>query len=287
MIQVAVRPATQAEFAEAIKWAAAEGWNPGIDDLKAFYPADPPGFLMGWLEGEPVSSIAVVRYGTAFGFLGFYIVHPDLRGSGIGLTTWNAGLAHLDGRAVGLDGVIAQQDNYRKSGFVLAGRYIRFTGKPNLIGELCSCINIRPVGQGDLKWIVAHDARHFPCERRRFICEWAFPASASTRRKSVYAIRHGDVAGFGTIRECYAGYKIGPLFANSETIAEALFAALCGAVPVGSEISLDAPEDNKAAIHRAEATGLVPVFETARMYKGRAPDLPTERIFGVTTFELG
>jgi len=29
------------------------------------------------------------------------------------------------------------------------------------------------------------------------------------------------------------------------------------------------------------------VFETARMYKGPAPQLPVERIFGVTTFELG
>jgi hypothetical protein len=28
-------------------------------------------------------------------------------------------------------------------------------------------------------------------------------------------------------------------------------------------------------------------FETARMYIGRAPDLPMRRVFGVTTFELG
>jgi hypothetical protein len=29
------------------------------------------------------------------------------------------------------------------------------------------------------------------------------------------------------------------------------------------------------------------VFETARMYKGSAPVLPLDNIFGVTTFELG
>jgi hypothetical protein len=33
--------------------------------------------------------------------------------------------------------------------------------------------------------------------------------------------------------------------------------------------------------------GLVPVFETARMYSGAIPDEPVERIYGVTTFELG
>ena len=29
------------------------------------------------------------------------------------------------------------------------------------------------------------------------------------------------------------------------------------------------------------------VFETARMYTGDPPNLPLDRIFGVTTFELG
>jgi hypothetical protein len=32
---------------------------------------------------------------------------------------------------------------------------------------------------------------------------------------------------------------------------------------------------------------MAPVFETARMYKGPAPELPIDRIFGLTTFELG
>ncbi len=37
----------------------------------------------------------------------------------------------------------------------------------------------------------------------------------------------------------------------------------------------------------AQDFGLVPVFETARMYTGPIPPLRLERIFGVTTFELG
>jgi hypothetical protein len=35
------------------------------------------------------------------------------------------------------------------------------------------------------------------------------------------------------------------------------------------------------------AYAMSPVFETARMYKGAAPKLPLERIFGITSFELG
>jgi hypothetical protein len=37
----------------------------------------------------------------------------------------------------------------------------------------------------------------------------------------------------------------------------------------------------------SRALRLTQRFETARMYKGPAPSLPLERIFGVTTFELG
>jgi len=37
----------------------------------------------------------------------------------------------------------------------------------------------------------------------------------------------------------------------------------------------------------ARGLGLTPVFETARMYTGAIPPLRLERVFGVTTFELG
>jgi hypothetical protein len=47
------------------------------------------------------------------------------------------------------------------------------------------------------------------------------------------------------------------------------------------------PEPNAGAIALADRHGLKPSFEVARMYRGPAPDLPLERIFGITTFELG
>lgn len=47
------------------------------------------------------------------------------------------------------------------------------------------------------------------------------------------------------------------------------------------------PEVGHAAVALAEDLGMTPVFETARMYNGPAPDVALERIFGVSTFELG
>src|SRR5882762_11425462 len=113
-------------------WAKDEGWNPGRTDHWAFHAMDPTGFLMGRLEGEPVASISVVRYGADFGFLGCYIARPQVRGKGYGIQLWRAGMARLmadnPGRNVGLDGVVAQQANYAKSGFRLAWNNVRHEG---------------------------------------------------------------------------------------------------------------------------------------------------------------
>jgi len=94
------------------------------------------------------------------------------------------------------------------------------------------------------------------------------------------------VAGYGVIRRCREGFKIGPLFADDEKGADLLFRGLA-AKSGGETIYLDPPEPNAPAIALAERYGLEQVFETARMYKNGLPDLPTARIFGMTTFELG
>jgi ribosomal protein S18 acetylase RimI-like enzyme len=279
-----IRTASASDFAVAVDWAAAEGWNPGLDDLSAFHGTDPGGFFMGWIGNKPVSSISVVRYGAAFGFLGFYIVHPDHRGNGAGWSTWQHGMTYLEGRTIGLDGVVAQQENYRKSGFVLTGRNVRYSGVPQVEAEKAAA-EVRAVTVEDLPALIAYDRAFFVAPREAFTAPWVLP-SAGTRRTALIAVKDGEIAGCGVIRACRSGCKVGPLFAEDTSTAAALFAALCAAAP-GMEVALDTPQDNKAAVALAESAGLVPVFETARMYRGPAPSLPIDRTFGITTFELG
>ena len=123
-----IRTMSRAELELAIDWAAAEGWNPGLADATPFHVADPAGFLIGLVDGTPAAVISVVRYGQDFGFLGFYIAAPAHRGHGHGLRLWQAGLDHLHGRTIGLDGVVAQQANYRRSGFSYAWPNFRYGG---------------------------------------------------------------------------------------------------------------------------------------------------------------
>src|SRR5215468_8962485 len=103
------------EVSIAVNWAAAEGWNPGLADDACFAVADPAGFFIGELDGEPAAIVSCVNYGARFAFLGFYIVRQDLRGRGYGLCMWNAAIAHAGARVIGLDGVVAQQQNYQTS----------------------------------------------------------------------------------------------------------------------------------------------------------------------------
>ncbi|MFC6519843.1 GNAT family N-acetyltransferase [Undibacterium arcticum] len=128
-----IRVMTRQEVDIAIDWAAAEGWNPGLYDANCFYAADPNGFLIGLLGDEPIATVSVVKYGDSFGFLGFYIVKPAYRGKGYGIQIWNAGLAQLRGRTIGLDGVVDRQGNYQNSG-------LRWPIQTSDIGELAAGI---------------------------------------------------------------------------------------------------------------------------------------------------
>lgn len=275
-----IHTATRIDLDHMVKWAAAEGWNPGLDDAAAFHSVDPKGFLIAEVGGMPAACISVVRYNDDFGFLGFYIAHPTHRGKGIAWTVWQAGMDYLTGCTVGLDGVVDQQDNYRKSGFEYAHANMRYQG---IVETEARARGIVAIGEDMLPAITDYDRRHFPAERRAFLKIWLFEAAS---RQGFALVRDGTVRGYGVIRDCLEGCKIGPLFADDGDGARALFEALVTARP-GRQIILDVPMSNEAAVSLAESHGMQPVFETARMYRGATPDLPLNSIYGITTFELG
>jgi len=276
-----IRTMTRNDVATAIEWAAAEGWNPGLDDAECFRAADPDGFLAGLIGDELVATVSVVKYGDSFGFLGLYIVKPAHRGRGYGLRLWNAGLAYLEGRTVGLDGVVAQQDNYRKSGFALAYRNIRYQRSGGM--PAVDDVRIVPLASIPFADVNAYDRSVFVADRTRFLECWI----RQPRSTALGFVRDGVLAGYGVIRPARGGFKIGPLFGDDPDAAGAVFNTLVAKVPRDSTFCLDVPESNPEAVALAERHRMTVVFETARMYAGPAPSVPLRRLFGVTTFELG
>lgn len=275
-----IRTMTRKEVSLAIEWAAGEGWNPGLHDAACYHSADPNGFLLGLLDEEPVVTISAIRYGETFGFLGFYIVKPEHRGRGYGLRIWEAGLQFLEGRNVGLDGVVAQQDNYRRSGFQLAYRNIRHEGRTRGTSQQGDVIELAGF---PFQAVAAYDRVFFPEDRTRFLESWIRQPGC----RALGVLQEGRLSGYGVLRRCRSGYKIGPLFADSPDQAETLLVSLQAGIEAGEPLVLDTPEINEGALALAEQHGMRPVFETARMYKQEIPDLPLDRVFGVTSFEVG
>jgi ribosomal protein S18 acetylase RimI-like enzyme len=272
------------ELDQLVDWAAAEGWNPGLCDADIFWHTDPEGFIAAESGGLLTGGGSIVSYDGRFGFMGFFIVHPQHRGHGLGTRLWNERLRLLRARllepvVIGMDGVFEMQDYYARGGFRYAGRDLRFEGRGSDFP-----VSEQVVGLGGIPFaqVDAYDRAHFPAPRSDFLQRWiAMPGSHARA-----VLRKGRLSGFGVMRACRNGHKIGPLFADDAQAADDLYRSLVSQV-AGEAVFIDVPEANADALALANRYDMNEVFGCARMYYGPAPDLPEREIFGVTTFELG
>ena len=263
----------------AISWAEAEGWNPGLDDQRRFLAADPDSFLVTERAGEIVATVSCALYGDRYAFIGFYIVRPDLRGRGIGRALFDRALERAAGRVVGLDGVLAQQESYERRGFVLAHRNVRWrtAGGDERPTELVEVSSV-PFDQ-----LLAFDAAVWGAERERFLRAW-------TDRPPGHALaclRNGSLAGYGVLRPCRVGAKVGPLLADNEDVADTLLTGLLATAGPQAEVFVDMPTGNTRAESLRGTREMERSFETARMYLNGRPPEDVERVFAVSTLEFG
>lgn len=287
--ELAIRNMARSEVDALVDWAAREGWNPGLHDAALFWATDPAAFIAADLDGELIGGGAITSYNGEFGFMGFFIVRPEFRGRGLGNTLWHARRERLiarlrPGAGIGLDGVFTMQDYYAKGGFVFSHRNMRFRAEipkrpasPPGDGQ-----EIVPLADVSFDQVLDYDRSCFPASRPAFLKGWISQPDAL----ALGCRRDGKLSGYGVTRRCREGCKIGPLFADDPAAAEALYARLAG-FAAGGPVFLDAPENNPAAMELVRRHGMVEVFGCARMYLGPPPALAHERIFGVTTFELG
>ncbi len=278
-----IRNMKQSDMDVAIAWAAREGWNPGLQDTGSFWACDPTGFFLGLLGDEPVGCISAVKYENDFAFIGFYIVKEEYRGQGYGIQLWKHAMDSLQGRNIGLDGVVAQQENYKKSGFHLAYRNFRYEGilDNQLINEPLG-LGLIPLREVPFQQVLDYDRFCFPAARETFLRAWIDMPNAVGYAKLVGR----TLRGYGMIRSCQVGYRIGPLFGDDAQIAEELFLALVDHTH-GAPFYLDTLEVNPEAVALAERYRMQRVFDTARMYTKDAPVVQVNKVFGVTSLELG
>jgi hypothetical protein len=163
----------------------------------------------------------------------------------------------------------------------LAYNNLRYEGIGDGIYEADSAIV--PLSSITFAEINNYDAPFFSADRAHFLQSWITQPQST----ALGILRDGKLSGYGVIRACENGFKIGPLMADSEEEAERLFLALKTQVPNETPFFLDTPAVNLAALKLAEQHQMTVSFETARMYLGQHPEFPAHRVFGVTSFELG
>ena len=277
----AVMQMNQMEIQTAIDWARNEGWNPGLHDAACFYQADLKGFFCGKLDGQMIATGAAIKYSDDFAFFGLYIVDQPYRGKGYGMALTEARMAYTEGCNRGLDGVLENVDTYAKIGFQFAYTNQRYQLE-QAIDEIRPDSRVIELSEVPFEQILAYDRLCFPAPRESFLRAWCSQPDGH----AVAWLEGDELKGYAVMRRCYAGYKVGPLFADSFEVADALFQTLCTKVDQGPLI-IDIPDTNEAASELVKKHYMNLVFETARMYTSGAPDIDLARVYGVTTFEIG
>lgn len=282
-----IRPMIRSEVTRLVDWAAHEGWNPGQHDADIFWHTDSHAFIAAELCGELIGGGTITSYQGAFGFMGFFIVRPEFRGRGLGHALWCARRDRLldrlgPGASIGMDGVFDMQAYYARGGFEFSHRDIRYRADIPVGAAPSANPDIVDLAQIPFDDVLAYDRTCFPAERTPFLRAWIDQPDA----RALGCVRAGRLAGYGVVRRCRDGCKIGPLFADDAATATALYEQLAD-FAAGGPLFLDAPENNPAAIALARRYEMQEVFGCARMYLRSAPELMHSRVFGVTTFELG
>ncbi|STY29545.1 GNAT family acetyltransferase [Legionella wadsworthii] len=273
---------TQEEVTIAVEWARKEGWNPGLNDASCFYQTDPNGFFAGKLNDRIIAVGSAVIYDDSFAFCGLYMVDRKYRGQGYGIELTHARLAYVGDRNAGIDGVLNMIDTYAQIGYQFAHNNARYALDHSPIDAPKYNSHLMQLKATPKEQLIQYDRRYFPASREQFLCRWINQDTAF----GLGYVQENQLKGYGVIRKCFEGYKIGPLFADNAFIAESLFQHLIQYAK-NDIVYLDIPENNPSAVELVKKYNMDKVFATARMYLKGPPDIAIEGIYGMTTFELG
>ncbi|KAG0326342.1 hypothetical protein BGZ99_009694 [Dissophora globulifera] len=318
-------------------WPLQEQWNPstkGNETREVFLKADPNGFICGKIinpetrREEIISIVSAITYGNDQAWVGFYIVNPRFRGHGYGLESFRKALEHAghDRASVGLDGVMAQVENYKKSGFTaVAWQNGRRHGSirdliENQERDLADRIARDEVPglvlltdpKVDKKELAVIEQRYAGLKRPQFVQDWAdFHALHPEEHRFGVAVlatddnnglenaekpAKGTMLGWACVRPAETSYRVGPLYADTPEVAKQLLVKLAYEVlqaekqspyHVPLKFDVDVPNSNQAAVELFDRIGWNDTFPSLRMWKGKMPEHDVNGVFGVASLEVG
>ena len=288
-----IRTVEQTDVPLINDWARREGFAPGAGDVGIYRQTDRQGIWTACLGGEPVGCIAGVRYNHAYGFIGLYIVCPQQRGHGYGVKLWQKALEHLhDVNCIGLEAAENRINDYSHWGFQPASITTRWQlhSPRQLNPKTTSTIpeGLKLIHGDDIPEpkIQIYDADRELNPRPHFLSDWLHhPAGHVAALLDMKQNCHG----FARIRPCLltkdAGWRIGPLLADSPELAELLIMNLLETR--NGVVIIDSPGGNALASPLLYKLGFRPAGRTLRMYRGVMPSRKLDEVYGLACLELG
>jgi GNAT superfamily N-acetyltransferase len=290
--RLSLRGMEEKDLEMVMNWCKEEEWNVGQYDAAAYYTLDPKGHFLFLLDEQPVGAISIVRYSPHLLAIGPFIVKKEYRNKGYGAQIWQYAIELLEknNKATAcLYSVPAQISRYAGSGFKEGfhiQRWQSFIKKISNLDETTE--NLKQLNSISIESIIEYDQSIFSVSRKKLLTKFIQNehivgfASTDDNRK---------ITGFGLIRPCIQGYRIGPLYANHIENAQKLFKTLLDKVN-NCTVFIDAPSYNPYIEIFTSYFNLDRVSEadTVAMFRGEAPiSLSTNnhKNYAICSLEVG
>jgi GNAT superfamily N-acetyltransferase len=282
-VGLVIRPMRHSDVDDGLRLCRLAGWDQVERDWRRFIDGPESGGYAAVQANNLMATIATVRYGRQFGWIGMVLVNPDAQGHGIGSVMVTKAIDTLsDMPAVRLDATPAGRVLYQKYGFVDEYPLTRLEAMAVDVDDEPSTI-VRPMTRGELPAVMAMDQGIFGAPRAELL-EWMYDGAPEF---AFVAERHGNLSGYVLGRHGHQFEHVGPLVADGSSVAMDMMKA-CLAPHRDRAFVIDAPHHDDRWLGFLEHIGFRPQRGFVRMSRGRpGPFGRPDQQFAVLGPELG
>lgn len=279
-----IRVMEPGDIASGLALCRSAGWNQLSRDWEIFLRLNPEGNRVCIIDDQVVGTVATMRYGDRFSWIGMVLVDPSYRRRGIGLKLLGQAQDFLNHEAsVKLDATPEGKQVYRKLGFNDECELARMVSDDYYAQHLKSSPAPAPLKHDDIGRVTLFDLEVFGADRSALL-SWMLEGAPDLAFKCE---RGGQLMGYCFGRPGYNYTQIGPLVASSIEVAKSLVQEAlqqCGGNPVIMDVPYHDPSWNRW-LHTQGFTLLRPF---TRMYTGNnlSPGIP-ENQFAILGPEFG
>jgi len=247
------------------------GWDQVRRDWERFVATENGSADVAIAGGRVIGTIATIRYGVEFGWIGMVLVHPDVQGRGVGAVLLRHATAQLrDMPIIRLDATPAGRLLYQKHGFVDEYSLKRMERVPSVGldgdetgGELPPDPSLSPVTHEVLTDLVALDRQVFGAPRADLLT-WMYNGAPEY---GVVAKQSGRVTGYVLGRHGHEFEHLGPIVAEDAALAVKLTKG-CLAQRPGHAFVIDSATDSDEWLEFLRQAGFREQRPYIRMQRG-------------------